>query len=78
MFRWGVAQELVTPSTADALKYVSPLRQGRTTAPESPPREDVPDEVVEATLPYLLPTVAAMGLAGQCFGIINGTGLPKT
>jgi len=60
MFRWGVAQELVTPCTADALKYVPALRQGRTTAPESTPREDVLDEVVDATLPYLLPTVAAM------------------
>jgi len=60
MFRWGVSQELVSPITADALKYVPPLRQGRTTAPESEPREDVPDDVVDATLPHLLPTVAAM------------------
>jgi integrase len=60
MFRWGVSQELVSPMTADALKYVQPLRQGRTTAPESKPREDVPDDVVEATLPHLLPTVSAM------------------
>jgi integrase len=60
MFRWGVAQELVTPSTAEALKYVLPLRQGRTTAPESEPRTDVPNEIVDATLPHMLPTVAAM------------------
>ena len=60
MFRWGVAQELVPSAVADALKYVPPLRQGRTTAPESKPREDVPDDVVDATLPHLLPTVAAM------------------
>jgi len=60
IFRWGVSQELVSPITADALKYVPPLRLGRTTAPESEPREDVPDEVVDATLPHLLPTVAAM------------------
>jgi integrase len=60
MFRWGVSQELVSPITADALKYVPPLRQGRTIAPESEPREDVPDDVVDATLPHLLPTVAAM------------------
>ena len=60
MFRWGVSQELVSPITADALKYVPPLRQGRTAAPESEPREDVPDEVVDATLPHLLPTVATM------------------
>ena len=60
MFRWGVAQELVSPITADALKYVPALRLGKTTAPESKPREDVPNDVVDATLPYLLPTVAAM------------------
>ena len=60
MFRWGVAQELVSPVTADALKYVPALRLGRTTAPESTPRKDVPDDVVASTLPHLLPTVAAM------------------
>ena len=60
MFRWGVAQELVSPTTTDALKYVESLRRGRTVAPESKPREDVTDEVVDATLPHLLPTVAAM------------------
>ena len=35
MFRWGVAQELVSVNVAEALKYVPPLRRGRTTAPES-------------------------------------------
>ena len=60
MFRWGVVQEVVSVVTADALKYVPPLRQGRTEAPESLGRTDVPDKVVDATLPHLLPTVAAM------------------
>jgi integrase len=60
MFRWGVAQELVSSSTADALKYVTALRQGQTTAPDTKPRENVPDRVVNATLPHLLPTLAAM------------------
>jgi integrase len=60
IFRWGVSQELVSPLTADALKYVPPLREGRTEAPETEPRTDVPDEIVDATLPQLLPTVAAM------------------
>ncbi|MDR3234374.1 MAG: hypothetical protein LBT46_12065 [Planctomycetaceae bacterium] len=55
MFRWAVVQELVAPVTADALKYVPALRQGRTAAPETEPRLDVPDTVVNATLltPYL-------------------------
>jgi len=60
MFRWGVAQELVPPSTTDAFKYVAALRCGQTEAPESAVRKDVPDEVVDATLPHLVPTVAAM------------------
>jgi integrase len=60
MFRWGVTQELVPAAVADALKYVAPLRRGHTTAPESKPRRNVPNEIVDATLPHLLPTVAAM------------------
>jgi integrase len=59
-FRWGVAQEFVSTVTADALKHVPALQQGRTTAPETTPRLDISAEAVKATLPYLLPTVAAM------------------
>ncbi len=60
IFRWGVENELVPETVANALKYVQPLRKGRTTAREVEPRQDVTDEVVDRTLPYLLPTVAAM------------------
>jgi integrase len=60
VFRWGVAQELVPASVAEALKFVPALRQGKTTAPETIPRLDVPDEVMRTTLPHLLPTIAAM------------------
>jgi len=60
MFNWGVAQELVSVHVADALKYVLPLKKGETVAHETTPREDVSDEVVDATLPYLSPTAAAM------------------
>ena len=59
-FRWGVGQEMVPAEVETALKYVAPLRKGKTTARESVPREDVPDEIVWRTLPYLFPTVAAM------------------
>ncbi len=59
-FRWGVAQEMVPESIPRALKYVPALRQGKTIAPETPPREDVPDEVVKRTLPYLYATIAIM------------------
>lgn len=60
VFRWGVAQEMVPESVANALHYVQPLRKGKTAAPEKPPREDVPDEIVNRTLKYLWPTVAGM------------------
>jgi integrase len=60
VFRWGAINELVPKSTPYILKLISPLLAGKTTAPESPPRQDVPDDVVDATLPHLLPTVAAM------------------
>ena len=60
IFNWGVGQELVPETVANALKYIRPLRKGQTTAPETTPREDVPDEVVDRTLPFLPPTVAAM------------------
>ncbi len=60
MFRWAASQEMVAPSTADALKYVPALRKGKTVAREVEPREAVADSVVTATLPYLSPTVAGM------------------
>ena len=60
VFRWGVAQELVPASVADALKYVPPLRKGKTTASERPPHKPVPDHVINMTLPYLSPTIADM------------------
>ena len=60
MFAWGVAQELIEPDQLARLKAMQPLRRGAIEAPESPPREAVPLELVETTLPHLSPTVAAM------------------
>jgi integrase len=60
VFKWGSVNELVPISIPFMLTLVPPLLEGQTTAPEREPRQDVPDEVVERTLPYLLPTVAAM------------------
>ena len=58
MFEWGIPYEFVPPAIAGALKYVPSLREGQTTAPECPPREAVPDNVVDATLPHFLPIIA--------------------
>lgn len=59
-FRWAVAKELIPASILEALKSVDGLRAGRTQARETPPVKPVPDEVVNATLPFLSPTVRAM------------------
>ena len=53
VFKWAVAQELVDPSTHQALKAVSGLRRGRTEARESKPVRPVPDELVDAVQPFV-------------------------
>lgn len=60
MFKWGVSQEVVPPMVLMGLKAVPSLRKGHTTAPERPPVEPVPDSLVDAVLPHLSRTVAAM------------------
>ena len=62
IFYWGVPGKLVPTSVAESIRYLKPLREGQTQAPENPPRQDVPDCVVKQTLPHLIPTVAAMVL----------------
>ena len=68
MFKWGVSRELVPPAVQTALSTVEGLRIGRSAARESKPVAPVPDEVVDATLPYLPPVVAAM----VCFERLTG------
>jgi integrase len=52
-FSWGVAEELVPASVADALAHVPHLQAGRTKAPDLDPVMAVATSAVEATLPYL-------------------------
>ena len=52
---WGIDENL-----PGQLARVRALRQGRTTASEYQEREGVPDEVVEATLPFMSETIRAM------------------
>lgn len=59
-FRWGVAEELVSPTTLQALQAVEPLRLGRTPAPETTPIGPVSDRDVAAVLPLLAPMIADM------------------
>lgn len=60
LFKWGSQEGLVPPAVWQALSAVDPLRKGRTEAPELKPVMEVPEHIVEATLPYLPPVVAAM------------------
>ena len=60
MFRWGVENELIQVEVYQALMTVAGLRKGRCKAREIPPVRPVPDEHVDATLPYLSEVVQAM------------------
>jgi integrase len=60
VFRWAVENELVEAAVYDRLRAVIGLRAGRCDAHDPEPVQPVPEDVVEATLPYLSPTVAAM------------------
>jgi integrase len=58
MFVWGIEYEIVTQEVVGALKLVKSVH--RKQADDNPPREDVPDEVIKRTLPFLSPTIADM------------------
>jgi integrase len=52
-FRWGVGEDLVPPDVAAILESVPNLQPGRSSAAQTDPVRSVPEERVEATLPYL-------------------------
>ena len=60
VFKWAASEQLIPETVWRALKTVDGLRRGHTTAPENAPIRPVDDAVVEATLPHLSDTVAAM------------------
>lgn len=60
VFRWAVAEELVPSDALHGLLAVSGLREGRTTAPDHPAVEPVPEADIQATLPHLSEVVADM------------------
>jgi integrase len=60
IFTWGVSEECVQPNTEALLKAVKPLQEGYVGTYDLPEREDVSDDVIKATLPFMPPTVAAM------------------
>lgn len=60
MFRWAVSEELLPPSTYQALATVQGLQAGRTKARETKPIPPADDAIVDATLPHLPAVVADM------------------
>jgi integrase len=58
VFRWGETRRLVPPGKYVELKAIDPVPVGA--APDGEERQDVPDDVVERTLPYLLPMYQAL------------------
>jgi integrase len=60
VFRWAASEELLPAAVHQALCTVRPLARGRTRAHETKPVQDVPDEIVVATLPHLHPVMRDM------------------
>ena len=57
IFSWGVGHDLIDPATAERFKHVERLRCN---IPAKERRQDVPDDIVRATLPYMTPTLRDM------------------
>ena len=60
MFKWAVAEELIAESVYRALLTVDGLKAGRSTAREPDRVQPVPDEHVEAALPFLTTPLQTM------------------
>ena len=60
VFKWAVADELIPAAVYHGLQAVEGLRRGACEARETAPVQPVPDEHVEALLPFVSPQVAAM------------------
>jgi len=60
VFKWAVAEEIIPPSVHHGLQTVTGLRYGRTEARETEPVKPVPDEHVDALLPFVAPQIVAM------------------
>ena len=60
MLKWGVLRKIVTAKVYGEAKLIPALKKGKTKARENPKRKDVPDDVINRTLPHLSPTVGSM------------------
>ena len=62
MLKWGILRKLVPHQVYVEAQFIPPLKKGKTKAYEKPPRQDVSDDVINRTLPHLLPTIRDMVL----------------
>lgn len=53
IFKWGVENELVSPSTLQRLQAVAPLLAGRTEAPDNPARVPATEAQIKAVRPHV-------------------------
>ena len=60
MFKWASSKEIVEAVTPAALRELAGLKKGRTRARETQRVTTVEDQVIDATLPHLPPTIADM------------------
>lgn len=60
VFKWAVSEQLIPPTVLEGLKSVTGLQRGRSQAQESKPVKPVDPQIVEQTLPFLSPPVAAI------------------
>jgi len=60
MLKWGIVRKLVSSKVYGEAKLVEALKKGKTKARENPKRRDVPDDVVNRTLPHLSPMLRDM------------------
>jgi integrase len=60
VFKWAVAEELISPSVLHGAQALAGLRFGQTSARETEPVRPIPDLYVAMVLPFVTPHVAAM------------------
>lgn len=72
IFKWGVARDLVPPDVLVALQAVEPLKRGRGGVREGHAVRPVPEQYIDAVMPYLPPTVQAMIRVQQFTGMRPG------
>ena len=60
MFKWAVAEEILPPHTYEGMRAVGGLRFGRSAAPERPPVQPAPEELIDPVKQHVSRPVAAM------------------